>query len=391
MQERSGGTRLGTYLRRLRENYGYTLRRVEQRSQAVGECIDNSQLSRFEKGKACPSFEKLRVLARVFNIPVQNFSDMLDLEVYDQYKPEGTNYDHLMEEGARDFDLGNFGKAYVTFERCLEILENGSTVDLAERRARARTRMAIALKRLGKLSMTESELRSILREPAGLSAQTRIRTLLQLASVNRELGDRYLAGILVRECLDLSRNERDRPSEAAARQILGNLLLEDGNPAGAVPHLEAALGLWENLGEERKKVALLATLGECQCLLDRGDNGWANLKKSLALARRLSDRRGTAYALHKMAAASLREGRAGEGQDFIAKSNLEAEREPDPYPDILFANTFLMWEEARKRRNTTQAKIAFGRLKHLRSALEQRSPEVDRFDEYLGRSSGHGA
>ena len=80
-------TRLGGYLRRLREGYGYTLRKVEQQAMALGEAIDNSQLSRFEKGKAVPSFDKLRALARVFNVPVQNFSDVLDLEEYQPFKP----------------------------------------------------------------------------------------------------------------------------------------------------------------------------------------------------------------------------------------------------------------------------------------------------------------
>ena len=65
----SESTRLGTYLRRLREGYGYTLRKVEERATALGEAIDNSQLSRFEKGKAVPSFDKLRALGRVFNVP----------------------------------------------------------------------------------------------------------------------------------------------------------------------------------------------------------------------------------------------------------------------------------------------------------------------------------
>jgi transcriptional regulator with XRE-family HTH domain len=386
METITGGTRLGNYIRRLRENYGYTLRRVEQRSQAIGECIDNSQLSRFEKGKSCPSFEKLRILAKVFNIPVQNFSDMLDLEIYDQYKPEGTNYDQLMDLGSLEFEQGNFGKAYVVFERCLEVIENGGSEDRLERKARARSRMAIALKKLGKLSMTESELRSILRDRTAISPQTQIRTLLQLASVNRELGDRYLGTIIAKECLDLARSESDRPSEAAALQILGNVLFEDGDVRGAVPQFEAALGLWEKLGESQKKISLLATLGECSCMQGEGKKGWAQLRKALALARQLSDRRGISYSLHKMAAACLRDRNAQDGLDHITRSNLEAEREPEIYHDILFANTFLLWEHAQRAGNHTQAKIAFGRLKHLRSHIERRLPEVEKFDEYLKRS-----
>ena len=84
--------RLGSYLRKLRLGYGYTLRKVEEHAVSLGEAIDNSQLSRFEKGKAVPSFEKLRALARVFNVPVQSFSDVLDLEEYQQLKPDSTNY-----------------------------------------------------------------------------------------------------------------------------------------------------------------------------------------------------------------------------------------------------------------------------------------------------------
>jgi len=34
--------RLGSFLRRLREGYGYTLRKVEERAIAYGEVIDNS-------------------------------------------------------------------------------------------------------------------------------------------------------------------------------------------------------------------------------------------------------------------------------------------------------------------------------------------------------------
>ena len=67
----AGSIRLGQYLRQLREGYGFTLRKVEEQAMAFGEAIDNSQLSRFEKGKAVPSFDKLRALARVFNVPVQ--------------------------------------------------------------------------------------------------------------------------------------------------------------------------------------------------------------------------------------------------------------------------------------------------------------------------------
>jgi tetratricopeptide (TPR) repeat protein len=294
-----------------------------------------------------------------------------------------------MELGSHEFEHGNFGKAYVVFERCLEVVGHGRPDDLAERRARARSRMAIALKKLGKLTMTESELRSILRDRAMISPQTQIRTLLQLASVNRERGDRYLAGIIAHECLDLARQENDRPSEAAACQILGNVRFEEGDPDSAVREFETALEIWKSLGHRQKKITALATLGDCYSARGEHDPGWTALREALSLARELSDRRGIAYALHKMGVVCLREDRVPEGQDYIARSNLEADRGPERYFDILFANTYHLWEQARHNGNGTQAKIAFGRLKHLRPEIERRMPEREKFDQYLRRSQEH--
>src|SRR5580765_6984462 len=98
--------RLGQHLRRLREGYGYTLRKVEEKAFSMGESIDNSQLSRFEKGKALPSFDKLRALARIFNVSIQNFSDVLDLEELSAFRPESEDVSELLALGADLFARG---------------------------------------------------------------------------------------------------------------------------------------------------------------------------------------------------------------------------------------------------------------------------------------------
>ena len=38
---------------------------------------------------------------------------------------------------------------------------------------------------------------------------------------------------------------------------------------------------------------------------------------------------------------------------------------------------------AREESNMTREKIAFGRLRHLRSLIERRFPEVDEFDAHI--------
>ena len=97
-----GSQRLGSYLRRLRTGYGYSLRRVEERARAEGGEIDNSQLSRYEKGICYPSFDKLRILASVFNVSIQSFSDVVELEAYEDLKPEATDPKLLLADGGAD-------------------------------------------------------------------------------------------------------------------------------------------------------------------------------------------------------------------------------------------------------------------------------------------------
>src|SRR5512136_477971 len=117
-----GSVRLGNYLRRLRAGYGYSLRRVEERAKAEGGEIDNSQLSRYEKGICYPSFDKLRVLANVFNVSVQAFSDVVDLEAYEDIKPVEENPARLVDAGNAAMQAGDFGRAFACYERAVEVL-----------------------------------------------------------------------------------------------------------------------------------------------------------------------------------------------------------------------------------------------------------------------------
>ena len=84
--ELKGSAKLGTYLKQLRQGYGFSLRKVEEKARQAGGEIDNSQLSRYEKGRCYPSFDKLRVLAGIFNVSIQSFSDIVDLEEYEQLR-----------------------------------------------------------------------------------------------------------------------------------------------------------------------------------------------------------------------------------------------------------------------------------------------------------------
>jgi transcriptional regulator with XRE-family HTH domain len=386
--------RLGAYLRRLREGYGYSLRRVEERALALGEPIDNSQLSRFEKGKALPSFEKLRALARIFNVSVQNFSDILDLEQYEPYKPSSGTYEELMAAGHRLFHQGEHGRAFVTYERALEVAEEGAgEPQRREQAVEARRHMALALWRLGKLSMTEQELRRTLKEATALPPRARLRSLLLLGYVYRELGDLYLASVVARDCLEVAEELGDLEVQAGVLNTLGNIANDQGDFARALEFYRRAQAALASLGgHEEMAATLLANLGGCLVGLRRFDEGMARIREALVRARQLGLRRVACLALTKLGEAYLERGDRARALSLFAESDAAASRPDESYTDILFLNAFHRWTLARQDRNPTKEKIAFGRLRYLRSLLERRFPEVEAFDRAIeqARRKHHG-
>jgi transcriptional regulator with XRE-family HTH domain len=378
-------SRLGNYLRQLREGYGYTLRKVEERALALGEAIDNSQLSRFEKGKAVPSFDKLRALARVFNVPLQNFSDVLDLEEYRHLKPRDDDYERLLEGGAEWLARGEHGRAFVTYERALEVAEaDEDTQRGSERVAEARWRMACALKLLGKLYMTERELREILKTQVQLSRRTRLRTLLQLSYLYRELGDLFLASVLAGQCLELAQAQGDLLTQAGVLNTLGNIHHDEGQAEIALDSYSEALGLLDQLeGHHEMRATVLTNLGGCHVTLGRIEKGSALLREAHTAARRGGFRRVAALSLTRLAEAFKALDDYDQALETLRECDTLAARAGDCYTDILFLNAFHRWTMARAVGNTTRERIAFGRLRHLRSLLQRRFPEVEEFDQFI--------
>jgi transcriptional regulator with XRE-family HTH domain len=392
--EAKGSVRLGAYLRRLRDGYGYTLRRVEERAQGLGDSIDNSQLSRFEKGKALPSFDKLRTLARIFNVPVQQFSDILDLEGFDRHKPTTDDYDFLLEEGHREFKQGRFGRSYVIYERALEVCEaedavQGNGAAALERQASARLYMAYALKALGRLSMAEHELRSALRSRRKLPRRVQLRAMTLLSHAYREQGDYYLASVMAREALEVASAEGDLSVQVAILNTLGNISFDEGYPRQAAEHYERALSLAERVDDlEEMRAMFCVNLGGCLSALGKHASGAARIRQGLALAREKGYRRPLALGLSRLAETHLSQGEKGRALSCLKQSDEVAAGHDEPYNDILFLNAYLRWDLARAEGNAVLQRVALGRLKAFRSLIERKFPEVVAFDAYIeGRRS----
>ena len=253
-----------------------------------------------------------------------------------------------------------------------------------EKAVEARWRIAASLKALGKLSMTEQELREILKQRRRLGSRTCVRTLLQLSYVYRELGDLYLASVMARECLDLAVEQREPETQAGVLNTLCNILHDEGEFERACGNYRRALEVIDGLGSRDEfRATVLTNLGGCLVALGRFDEGASLIREAHTKAVERGYRRVAALALARLGEAYLQHGDRTTARESFSESDALASRSEEAYHDILFLNAFRRWEMARRDGNDTREKIAFGRLRHLRSLLERRFPEVEEFDHYV--------
>jgi transcriptional regulator with XRE-family HTH domain len=389
-QELRGSERLGNYLRRLRVGYGLSLRRVEDKAKAEGGEIDNSQLSRYERGKCYPSFDKLCLLASIFNVPIQNFSDLLDLERVEEFQPpDGAGYEEMKAAANQAYEQGSFAQAYSIYERALAHLEEGreGTVD-PDTLARARYNLARSLLRLGKISLAETELRLILRRHRDISPATMSLVLLCLAATHDERGDRYLALLEADKSLALAREIGNPEFEGYAQHCLARTHFLQGDYSRAMESFRQARTLLEGRADRHDLTLMRINIGFCHAMLGRVDRGIRELKEALQASSHEGFRRCSAFALLYLGQVHRMKSEEKKARDYFEEAELMAHGGEERYVDILFKTAYHLWEMARAAGNAIQEKVYFGRLKFLRSQLDRQFVEVEAFDQFIEQGKG---
>jgi len=389
-ESQNGSQRLGGYLRRLREGYGYSLRRVEERARAEGGEIDNSQLSRYEKGICYPSFDKLRVLASVFNVSIQSFSDVVELDAYEEMKPASGDHRELLAAGVQALQSGDSGRAFACFDRALELLhELAPAPGQAELVAELRVHEAIALARLGKVSLAEQELRQALRFPERLPAGQRIQALVTLASLHAQQGERFLAELEAGRALEMARAASEDRMAVMSLHILAKVLHEQGRHTESIERFRETAAMYERSGNVYEATRVQVNLGAGYVALGKFREGVRVLREACERARTGGHRRLEALAWSHIGEAFFRAKDPTRAKPCFRQSDALASYNQERHPDILFVNAFYEWKMATDEDNPTRVKIALGRLKALRASTERRTPEVEEFDRYVERRHAH--
>ncbi len=386
--EPKGSVRLGQYLHGLRTGFGYSLRKVEEKARMQGGEIDNSQLSRYEKGICYPSFDKLRTLARIFNVSIQTFSDVVDLEELERDQPVQDDPDLLAREGNDAFRAGDYGRAYAMFQRARRLHEQAvedpaQSSEVAQKVAKSRLAAAIALYRMGKVSLSEYEVRQLLRLERHLDPGTVVRALLQLSNVHASFGDLYLAEMEATRALSIAQTLPEPILPAYAHHALGRIFQEREENAEALEHYHEALARYREAGDLHEALKVKLNLGPIYASRGQFREGIRLLREAREEAQRLGHRWTVASAGAWLAEIHYRRGEYGAARQCIRESNAIAAGNEVQYVDILFLNAFYGWRIALAEDNVAEARIALGRLKYLRPSLEQSFPEVREFDRHI--------
>src|SRR5262245_36573766 len=389
-QELRGSARLGNYLRRLRVGYGLSLRRVEDKAKNGGGDIDNSQLSRYERRKLSPLYTTLSLLANISIVPIHNVSDMLDLERVDTFEPApAASYEELKSEASREWDQGNYTRAYAIYETALARLEDGGEESIdAETLARARYNLARTLLRMGKISLAETELRLILRRHKDISPTTEGAVLGCLADAHEDKGDRYLALLESEKSLAIARSAGSVEYEGYALHRIGRLHFLDAEYEKALESFREARALLEDKASRYDLTLIRINIGFCQAMLGRVDRGIRELKEALLVAGKEGFRRCSTYALLYLGQIHIIKKETARARDYFEEAELLAHGGEERFVDILFQTAYHLWEMARASGNQVQEKVYFGRLKFLRSQLDRQFQEVEKFDRHIEQGKG---
>ena len=238
--------------------------------------------------------------------------------------------------------------------------------------------MATALRVMGKLSLAEHELRAILREPERIAARdadpvpaaAQLRLPRVLGSVPR-VGPRPrvprpgVAGGGSEDAGERAEHPRQHPLRLGRLRSARYAVLRE-SPRGT----RRPGGARRDAGHAADQSRRLP--GQPASLTTRA---WPGSARAYSRAVQRGYRRVAALAMNRLGRGSYpaRCVRGG-GNEAFAESDGLASRPEGSYHDILFQNAYRRWEMASQEGNGTRERIAFGRLRHLRSLIERTIP-----------------
>lgn len=150
-------------LRTKRKERGWSLREIEKKTAEAGELIPFPSLSKLEQGQLEPGVRRLHVLLKIYEVPYQLVSDLVELEGIAGELPKGQEPKALYEEGLRLWKSGDSRKAIAYLIALQKLLKDKPQDRLL--RQKAMVSFAIMAGSVGKYYLAFEIIGKLLREP----------------------------------------------------------------------------------------------------------------------------------------------------------------------------------------------------------------------------------
>ena len=171
-------------LRTRREELGLTLREVEKKTAEAGELIPFPSLARVEQGRADPGVRRLHLLLRLYQVPPQLVSDVVELEDLAGELPRTQDARRLYDDGLDHWRRGELGKGIAHLVALQKLLKDRPKERLF--RQKATVSLAIMASSLGKHHLALDLVGKLLLEPPEESLLTSV--LVQAGTCWHRLG-----------------------------------------------------------------------------------------------------------------------------------------------------------------------------------------------------------
>lgn len=364
-------------LRERRKELGLSLREVEEKTETLGRPIPFTTLARVERGRVDPGVKRLRLLLRLYDVPLGIAEDLLDLEEFAGELPAETTPGTLYEEGIKHWKTGDLRQALAhLFALRSQVPKEPES--RAERQ-RALLGFAVAVGGLGKFRLSRQIVEDLLLEPP--VPELLVRVLVQIAACWHSLGSETAAAAFLSQAESLT-SPKDHRERAWIAHLRASALSSMGRHDAATAELERAIKGYRQGKDVHGESRALAV--RFRILFEQGDYGKARQTarlareeaerhgfKRLAVMRRLEEAR---------AALALRDTEAG--LDALAQALAESVATQDPV--MQFYAHYYLWKAHADQGDKARAQLERDSAQYYVRFVDEATPETKEIRAMLG-------
>lgn len=363
----------------MRETRKLSLDTVAEMTSGYPEKITKSHLSRIENGHAEPTFRRLHALSQIYDVPVSTMAQQFSLELRRAERRATADVDHSQVSEARAREFARQGSYF----EALDVVDRMFDAGLVGPGDHARLRLYRVdyLNRVNYTSLAREELEELL-DSSELDSGLRARAYYLLAVACRRLGRISIAQAIIERARDcLGESTRDPRLEAMIANLTGILQSMVGDHDSAVRFQTDAMRLWLDVSDRFEWCRSAVNAAAAYAARGTVVHARRLLTEVIRVAESHGYDRQLAYALSNLASIAWKSRDLENTRSYALRSNSIARSRE--YVDLVFTNSYYLWLVYREREDHRGARLEERTLKTYIDRVDYAFEEKAAFERYL--------